>query len=258
MIYGYSYKIYFDKNNLDNYKKQLINILEKDKDINQVIKKYSITYDELIEKIEKAERNLEKLENSEAIFKVNDFYCKFAEEIEDVKNKNRDTTNLLNIYIKQNEEFIEVAYLYLSPDYNIVQIKQLVKDHMCNEIGKILEDGTVKKEYCGQGWIYKNYENFYKREGKCYIAECEDGPISKVGVTFSDICEEIKNYLKKYDVDLDKLTPKDIADLAEDVFETVDWQLTSSLIFGDDYLEGYVEDLPEEYFINRDTEQIVN
>ena len=43
--------------------------------------------------------------------------------------------------------------------------------------------------------------------------------------------------------------------MVEDVFETVDWQLTSSLIFGDDYLEGEIADFPDGYFFNGKNEE---
>ena len=39
-----------------------------------------------------------------------------------------------------------------------------------NEIGKILEDGTVKKEYFQEGHIYKNIFNFYRDKTIIFIS----------------------------------------------------------------------------------------
>ena len=247
---GYSYKVYFEQDNLEDYKEQMINILKEDKDINEIAENLNTTYDELVEKIQNARENLEAIVNDVPIFKVKDFYCKFIKEPE------TSNVDLIEVCIKKDNELLKVTTnLNVSKEYNIVQIKQLAQDFLCGVIGNVLADGSIEKEYCTQGWFYKNFENFYKREGICYVAECEEGKITEVGVSFDDICEEVKSYLKDCDVDLDKIPLGTIESLAEDIFVTVDWQLTSSLIFGDDYLEGYVDDFPEEYFINKETEK---
>ena len=45
--------------------------------------------------------------------------------------------------------------------------------------------------------------------------------------------------------------------MADDVFEQVDWQFACSLI-QDDWLEGYLEDFPDEYFVNGKNEVLEN
>lgn len=243
---GYSYKVYFEQDNLEDYKEQMINVLKEDKDINEIAEGLNTTYDELIEKIQNARENVETIENDIPIFKVKDFYCKFIKEPE------TSNVDLIEVYIKKDNEFLKVTTsLNVSKEYNIVQIKQLAQDFLCGVVGRVLSDGSIEKEYCTQGWFYKNFENFYKREGICYVAECEKYNIAEAGISFDGICEEVRAYLKDCDVDIDNLPEGTIESLAEDVFVTVDWQLTSSLIFGDDYLEGYVEDFPK---ISKDKE----
>ncbi len=249
---GYSYKVYFQQDNIEDYKKQMINIVDADKDISEVVQKLNITYDELIEKIQNARVNREIINTNNPTFKVKDFYCEFINE---PKTSNVD---LINVYIKQDDEFVKSTSLNVNKNNNIVETKQLVQDFLCGVVGRVLKDGTIEKEYCTQGWFYKNFENFYKREGICYVSECEEGKITKVGVTFNDICEEVKAYLKDCNVDLNKIPKGTIESLAEDVFVTVDWQLTSSLIFGCDYLEGYIEDFPDEYFFSGKNEVLEN
>lgn len=47
-----------------------------------------------------------------------------------------------------------------------------------------------------------------------------------------------------------------IETMVEDVFETVDWQYTCSLIEGNQWLEGYVNDLPKEYFFEKEEKEL--
>ncbi|MGL5460149.1 MAG: hypothetical protein ACRDBY_11090 [Cetobacterium sp.] len=42
------------------------------------------------------------------------------------------------------------------------------------EIGRILEDGTIEREFYIQGEIYKNYDNFINGKGTCYVPELYD------------------------------------------------------------------------------------
>ena len=128
---------------------------------------------------------------------------------------------------------------------------------MCRQIGEILPDGTIEKEYFRQGYIYKNFENFYKREGICYVSELDENNINDAGISFEGICEDIRDYLVVNGVDLNKVPFEDIEIMAEDVFEQVDWQFVCSLI-QDDWLEGYLEDFPDEYFVNGKNEVLEN
>lgn len=76
------------------------------------------------------------------------------------------------------------------------------------EIGKISPDGTVEKDFYVQGWIYKNYDNFEKKKGVCYVPELSDEKY-----TYDDFLKICKN---------DKT-------LARLVFELVDWQHPETL-----------------------------
>ena len=51
-----------------------------------------------------------------------------------------------------------------------------------NEIGKITDNGIVEKEYFGQGFIYKNYNNFKDKKGICYISEYQADKITKIAL----------------------------------------------------------------------------
>ena len=186
-------------------------------------------------------------------FKYKDFYCRFINKNE-LSEEERKEKNQLDIYILKNNELKKVNTLYIEKNTSLEQVNKIIEQSMCQEIGKVLEDGIVEKEYFGQGYIYKNYENYYKREGICYIAECEEGRCDKLGVAYKDIQEEVYDYLKECGVQVEKVPEKMIEGMINDVFETVDWQLTSSLIYGDDYLEGYVEDFPKEYFFKNEKE----
>ncbi|MDO5555117.1 MAG: hypothetical protein Q4G09_00240 [Clostridia bacterium] len=189
------------------------------------------------------------------MFKVRDFYCEFinkemqhyvmSEEVE--KNFNQ-----IDIYIKKNNDYIRVKTLYVNKNSNIEETKKYIENVMCSEIGKVNNDGTIEKEYFRQGYIYKNYENFYKRKGKCYVSEYDDKIISEAGISYDGIYEEVCQYLNQFNIDFDKLPEKCIEEMVEDIFEAVDWQYTSSLINGDQYLFEYLCDFSNEYFINNE------
>ena len=55
-------------------------------------------------------------------------------------------------------------------------------------------------------------------------------------------------------VNIIKVPEKEIEAMVEDIFENVDWQHTCSLI-QDEYLQGYVEDFPNEYFFENEKNQ---
>lgn len=124
-----------------------------------------------------------------------------------------------------------------------------MKSIMCYEIGKVLEDGTIEKEYYRQGYIYKSYENFYKREGICYVSEYDEGNIEEAGISFDGICEEVVEYLSENNINLNKVSDRQIEEMAEDLFEEVDWQYVGSLIT-DGWLEYELENFPDDMFIN--------
>ena len=242
---GYSGWVFFRHSNFNDYKEEAKNILRDDKDIDEVAKSNNTTYEELVDKIENATQNKEPID----MFKVKDFYCEFTNE-----KSNKD---VLNIYINKDNEFIKVNSFYFNRNTEVSRMKEFIESTMCNVIGKILEDGTIEKEYYRQGYIYKNYENFYKREGICYVSEYDGTNINDAGISFEGICEEVINYLKDCDINLEKITDSQIASMAEELFEEVDWQYVGSLIM-DGWLEGYIEDLPNECFINGRNEELVN
>lgn len=97
-------------------------------------------------------------------------------------------------------------------------------------IGKILEDGTVEKEYCGQGNIYKNGENFEKKEGICYIGEYGSDNVNTDDDfdTYQSMLEETKQAYIDFNVDQEK---HPIEKTITTVFEMLDWQCFSSLLY---------------------------
>lgn len=132
-------------------------------------------------------------------------------------------------------------------------------------IGEIKEDGTVIKEFYGQGYIYKNFENYNKKSGPCYIAEyqgeveyqeeveyeddiSDDVPNTK---NFNDMIEgedyetyatiqaTIKDIFAQAGIET---TPEKMEAFARDVFEEADWQSIDSL--GYEWLENW-EDYEE-------------
>jgi len=79
-------------------------------------------------------------------------------------------------------------------------------------IGYKKKNGVFQKEFYQQGYIYKNYQNFSKKKGICYIPELSDTKYTYQD--FLDICGGNK-------------------DMAEFVFETVDWQHPESFVDAD-------------------------
>lgn len=204
------------------------------------------TSDEINELIELLDDNRQ--------FKHKDFYCVFINEDSSVYNLpeiRRNSEKQLNVYICYGEEIVKVNTLYLKKTSNIEQTKNFINEVMCREIGKILEDGTIEKEYFRQGWIYKNFENFYRREGICYVSEYDENKIGEGGISYEGIREEVIEYIKMCEVDIDKVPERTIDGMVEDIFENLDWQYCCSLIH-DEYLEGYIEEFPDDYFINKE------
>lgn len=184
-------------------------------------------------------------------FKFRDFYCNFNGLKSEINVVDRPYKRQLDIFIEKEKELIKVNTLILPKNLSLEKVKTLILEYMCREIGEIKEDGTVEKGGTDQGYVYKNYENFYKREGKCYIAENEkEKNIEEAGITYDGIYGEVCFYLQECGVDISKVPEQRINGMVEEVFETVDWQFTTTLIFGDNYLEGEVADFPDEYFIS--------
>lgn len=234
---GFSYMVISKQESFEKYKEELFNILEVN--IDDMSESAENIYDELISQIEYAKENLEKVE----MFKVRDFYCDFVNAKENIK----DSSVELDVFINQNDDLIKVNKLFIS-EPNIEQASKYIQEVMCAEIGKITKEGKIEKEYHGQGYIYKNFENFYKREGICYVSEYDGDSIETGGISYSGIWEDVCDYLVLCGVDLTKVQDRIIEGMVEDIFQTVDWQFTSSLIMGDEYLCGYVEEFPDEYF----------
>ncbi|MCI9016143.1 MAG: hypothetical protein HFJ53_03120 [Clostridia bacterium] len=246
----------FKQDTLEDYKEQMKEIIENDRDIQDIAKSNNTTYENIIQSIEEAKANLEPINEIKGFFKIKDFYCKFPDKT-DKRYKLPDNQKQLNIYIKKEKELIKVNTLFVNKEDSIRDINKYVKEIMCRQIGEILPDGTIEKEYFRQGYIYKNFENFYKREGICYVSELDENNINDAGITFEGICEDVRDYLVVNGVDLNKVPFEDIEIMAEDVFEQVDWQFVCSLI-QDDWLEGYLEDFPDEYFVNGKNEVLEN
>lgn len=246
----------FKQDTLEDYKEQMKEIIENDRDIQDIAKSNNTTYENIIQSIEEAKANLEPINEIKGFFKIKDFYCKFPDKT-DKRYKLPDNQKQLNIYIKKEKELIKVNTLFVNKEDSIRDINKYVKEIMCRQIGEILPDGTIEKEYFRQGYIYKNFENFYKREGICYVSELDENNINDAGITFEGICEDVRDYLVVNGVDLNKVPFEDIEIMAEDVFEQVDWQFVCSLI-QDDWLEGYLEDFPDECFVNGKNEVLEN
>lgn len=189
-------------------------------------------------------------------FKFRDFYCSFNGLKSEINITDRPYKRQLDIFIEKEKELVKVNTLILQKNLSLEKIKILILEYMCKEIGEIKTDGTVEKGATDQGYVYKNYENFYKRQGKCYVAEHEEEKnIEEVGITYDGIYEEVCDYLLLCGVDVTKVPEERINGMVEDVFDTVDWQFTSSLIY-EDYLAGEVAELPNEcFFSGKNTEK---
>ena len=189
-------------------------------------------------------------------FKFRDFYCSFNGTKNKINAIDRPYKRQLDIFIEKEKQLIKVNTLILQKNLSQEKIESLIMEYMCGEIGEIKSDGTVEKGETDQGFVYKSYENFYKREGKCYVAEHEkEKNIEDVGISYDGIYEEVCDYLLDCGVNVSKVPEERINGMVEDIFETVDWQFTSSLIFGDDYLEGEVAGFPDKYFFSGKNEE---
>lgn len=154
---------------------------------------------------------------------------------------------------------------------------------------KVIDNGKIvvcNKEYDSQGYYYKN-RKIYEEQKKLTKEEFDKLPLYKKIAyvpenamhTFREVRESeeykknnpyatnnyesyfsIKEEIEAYigEEDLHKFTQKTIESMVDDVFDTVDWQFSNSLIFGDGYLEGEIDDIIENYDkkISNEEEQI--
>ena len=129
------------------------------------------------------------------------------------------------------------------------------KKYLENKIGDILEDGTVKKEYFRQGYIYKNFANFYRKDGICYISEYQTDKITKESKegkdyeTYQSIYTKVKKAFESERVNQERYS---IEDFTETIMNDLDWQYPDTLIqesieaLDDEYFLDYEENLEEE------------
>lgn len=108
------------------------------------------------------------------------------------------------------------------------------KDFILPEtIGSINENGQIEKEYSGQGFIYKNYNNFFNKQNEiCYISENDDAENieeGSVGYSYNDLLSLCIDHLKTYK---SVHGIKNAKELVEVLFETLDWSDPSTILDG--------------------------
>lgn len=112
-------------------------------------------------------------------------------------------------------------------------------------IGNILPDGTIEKQYHGQGWIYKNFEAFKnKTENICYVSEYDEDEISEgVGYRYKDFVKMAQEFIDndKEVTEYCKQEETTAEDIAENLFEMVDWQSPETLIVDWEINGSYTE-----------------
>lgn len=81
-------------------------------------------------------------------------------------------------------------------------------------IGKRLARNSYRKEFYRQGYIYKNFQNFERKRGVCYVPELSD---------------------KEYTYDDFLALCGGNHTLAEFVFEIVDWQHPETVVEENDF-----------------------
>lgn len=116
-------------------------------------------------------------------------------------------------------------------------------------IGKITNN-LIEREFYGQGFIYKNFDNFYnKSKDICYIPELStnDNEIATLDNTvtynYFDFLELAKGFLetniKSKAWCLRNHTTAE--DIAKDLFESLDWQHPESLLCDWETHEAYTD-----------------
>lgn len=143
---------------------------------------------------------------------------------------------------------------------------------------EVVDNGKTvicNKEYNIQGYYYKNRQ-IYEEQKKLSRKEFDKLPLFKKIAyvpeyamhTFREERESeeyrknnpyttndyesyfsIKEVVEAYigEEELHKFTQKEIETMVDGVFDTVDWQSPSSLIYGDEYLDDEIEDIIEKY-----------
>ena len=193
--------------------------------INRAIKRSGYTYDEYIRE---HFTDIKTSIKEKVLFKSNDY----NECIKFIAKYGKDNNYTENIdYTEYYKKYIE------------------------NKIGEILEDGTVKKEYFRQGYIYKNFANFYRKDGICYISEYQTDKITKESEegkdyeTYQSIYNKVKQAFESERVNQEKYS---IEDFTETIMNDLDWQYPDTLIqesieaLDDEYFLDYEENLEEE------------
>lgn len=203
--------------------------------IERANKRTGYVYDDFIKKhFINSNYNLHK----ELLFKSND-YNECIKFLADYGEKNHNCTKY------KGEEYCKRYKGYYKKYLDVPE----------NRIGNILKDGTVKKEYFRQGHIYKNFANFYRKEGICYISEYQTDKItrkSKEGKdyeTYQSIYNKVKQAFELEKVNQEKYS---IEDFTETIMNDLDWQYPDTLIqesieaLDDEYFLDYEENLEEE------------
>ena len=193
--------------------------------INRAIKRSGYTYDEYIRE---HFTDIKTSVKEKVLFKSNDY----NECIKFIAKYGKDKNYTENIdYTEYYKKYIE------------------------NKIGEILEDGTVKKEYFRQGYIYKNFANFYRKDGICYISEYQTDKITKESKEGEDYETYLSLYLKvKKAFESERVNQEkySIEDFTETIMNDLDWQYPDTLIqesieaLDDEYFLDYEENLEEE------------
>lgn len=219
-----------------------------------------IEHYEKVNKIVISDKDKKLVEECKKAYKKNDL--KSAYEFWSRIYDNHSIENLKTEMEKRQvtEELFNVMKLFDDDEvYNITDYGKR-NAHMLNkdtlEIGKILENGKVIKEYYGPGYIYKNLDNFDNKKGPCYIAEYQgeieqnNGKMETKNFnvmiegedyeTYNTIIKMITEEFERNNIDSSKIP---IEDFAKEVFLDVDWQHISTLV------SEYIEDFDEEYFL---------
>lgn len=197
--------------------------------INKAIKRSGYTYDKFI--LEHF-TDRKKVLKDKVLFKSND-YNECIQFLADYGEREQNCTHY------KGEEYRNKYKNYYKKYLDIPE----------NKIGNILEDGTVEKEYFRQGNVYKNYANFYRKEGICYISEYQADKITKKSKegedyeTYQSIYNKVKEAFKIERVNQEKYS---IEDFTETIMNDLDWQYADSLI------PEYIEALDDEYFLDEE------
>ena len=99
------------------------------------------------------------------------------------------------------------------------------------KIGEILENGTVEKEYCQQGFIFKDDEAFENKKGICYISEygTENIKEDQDGCeTYRSMYQDTKEAYRILGINPAKYPIKKLTAV---VFDMLDWQSFGTLLY---------------------------